>query len=132
MLHSSYLSKTKSEADIENLYFNSGPVLYDNSEYMDFFNDFFTKYYTKSKFILQFDLYEAVNNNRGSYDDMMELLKKDTLLKNDDLRELLLLKEMNDLYHTNGYKKENVLYIIQSAEIKEKSSQNKVNCNKSI
>jgi hypothetical protein len=121
-----FLSRTKSESEIEKLYFRNRPVLYNNSQYMDFFNDFFSKYHTRSKVIIPLDLYEAINKNRGSFDDLMDLLKKDSLLKNEELRELLLLKELNDLYHTNGYKKENILYIIQEAEIKEKSAQNKL------
>ena len=120
-----YSSKTKSEAEIEKLYFNSGPIQYDNSEYMGFFNDFFEKYYTRSKYIKQLELFEAVNTSRGSYESIKDILKKDTLLKSEDIRELLLLKAMNELYHAKGYNKENVLYIIREAEIKAKSSQNK-------
>lgn len=119
-----FMSRLKSTDNISKEYFYNKPVLYDNAEYMEFFNEFYTKFFTTSKHISIEDLNKSINSGRGDYEYLLQTLEKDTLLKN-GLCEIVLLKELNDLYHTNGYNKENILYIIRDAEYKIKSERNK-------
>ncbi len=120
-----FLCKFNNNEVIEKKYFYNNPVLYDNVEYMEFFNEIYSKYFSTSKHIKLADITNAVNENRGDYDNLLLSIKKDTLLKN-GLSEMVLLKELNELYHTNGYNKENILSMITDATYKIKNERNKV------
>lgn len=92
-------------------YVISQPVLYDNYEYMQFFNTFFKNY-----------LYNFSSRNDSAYKllrnhinptALLELMKKDTVLKDAALRELVMLKGLYELCFMAGYDKENLLGYIR-------------------
>lgn len=88
------------------------PILYNNYQYMQFFNDYFKDYmkdytFTKeggdiNKFIVKCD-----------YSDMMEVLKINHLLRNDSLCELVLLKGLYEFYYSGNYNKENIKILLR-------------------
>ena len=119
-----YFSKMKSFDEIEQTYFTNKPVLYENPEYMEFFNEFFNKYYSSSKLVSINEL-AGVVLSKGSFKDIVEIVKKDKLIENNDLRDLVVLKILNDLYHTNGFKQEDILRIIKAGNIEARSPKNK-------
>jgi peroxiredoxin len=103
-------------------YLKGKPILYNNYQYMQFFNDYFKDYmrnftYTKegsdiNKFIAKPD-----------YPDLMEVLKINHLLRNDSLCELVLLKGLYEFYYSGGYDQENIKILLriiaQSTKIRE-------------
>lgn len=106
--------KTKvSEKKLFSEYLALKPILYNNPEYMLFFNDFFKqkiKDFSMSKLgtPLAFQI-----NDRGSFSGSMEVLKRDEFLQNDTLRELVLIKGLYESYYDNSFKKSSIVAILQ-------------------
>ncbi len=93
-------------------YFHNKPILLNNVEYMNFFNQFFKRYLTaETKVIYRSDLNQTININPDYY-SLFDVLGKDTLLRNERIRELVLLKGLMELYNNPDYSNENILQII--------------------
>jgi len=89
------------------------PVLYENPKYMDFFNTMFDKFlFAGSRSITIEDLLITVNEH-NSYAALMDSLGKDTILLNEVLRELVMLKGLKDMYHHTDFNKRNVFSIVE-------------------
>ncbi len=106
--------KTKmSEKKLFAEYLFKKPLLYNNPEYMLFFNDFF-----KQK-VIDFSMTKAGApmafqiNDRGSFSGTMEVLKRDAFLQNDTLCELVLIKGLYEAYYDNSFKQASVIAILQ-------------------
>lgn len=106
--------KTKmSEKKLFAEYISKKPILYNNTEYMLFFNDFF-----KQK-IQDFSMTNAGApmafqiNDRGSFPGTMEVLKRNEFLQNDTLRELVLIKGIYEAYYDNSFKRPSIIAILQ-------------------
>lgn len=112
--------KTKeSEKKLFTAYIDGKPIQYNNLEYMNFFNTFYkqklhTFSLTKSGDPIFFQI-----NDRGSYPGAMTVLQRDPFLKNDTIRELVLLKGMYESYYDGNFKKNSIIPILQ--QIKEES-----------
>ncbi|HTB33012.1 MAG TPA: TlpA disulfide reductase family protein [Bacteroidia bacterium] len=104
-------------------YLKGKPVLYNNYEYMQFFNDYFKDYmqnFTTTKEGGDINKFIA----KPDYPDLMEVLKINHLLRdNDSLCELVLLKGLYEFYYSGGYDQENIKILIntiaQSSKIEE-------------
>ncbi len=73
-------------------------ILYTHPEYMLYFNTYFDQYLLSgSKQISRYDLIISINYDR-SYSALMDTLGKDSLLLNDRLRELVMLKGLKEIY----------------------------------
>ncbi len=90
-------------------YINKKPILYNNPEYMNFFNSFFKQ---KLENVASEKEGAAINfeiNKRGSFIGAMNILKHDKILKNNDtLCELVLLKGLYDGYYDGSFRKKNI------------------------
>jgi len=108
-----------------NAYLKDKTILYSHPEYMDFFNNFFDKYiYPDNKFIPASDLYSAINY-QPNYPALMDSLGKDSVLRNEVLRELVCLKTLKELYYSKDFSKSNVLALISIVEQKSKFIQHR-------
>jgi peroxiredoxin len=88
------------------------PILYFHSAYMEFFNQFFDQYLTSgNKFISEKDLEKGIND-LISFPALMDSLGKDTLLLSESLRELVLIKTLQELYYSPFYYPQNILIIL--------------------
>ena len=108
--------KTKaSEKKLYAAYLEGKPVEYNNPEYMNFFNTFYkqklqTFALSKEGAPLNFQV-----NDRGSFAGAMEVLKRDPFLKNDTIRELVLLKGLRESYHTASFKPGSISAMLKQA-----------------
>ncbi|MCK9218471.1 MAG: TlpA family protein disulfide reductase [Bacteroidales bacterium] len=94
-------------------YFIERPIRYENLEYMDFFNSYFSKYVFTSNFLRKID-FKPLLKGPESYTHLMKALKNDTILRNDQLRELVLLKTLMEFYNTPDFNKDEVLAVIST------------------
>ena len=108
------VSQTLNQAQLGKKYFADSPILYENLEYMDFFTQYFTKYITATSKAVKYTDYNTILNSTASYEKMMKALKADTILKKDQLRELVMLKELMEMYNTSGYNKANILSLLKT------------------
>lgn len=106
--------KTKeSEKRLFHTYLDGKPIQYNHPEYMHFFNTFYKqKLYTfslsKSGAPIVFQI-----NDRGSFPGAMAVLERDPFLKNDTIRELVLLKGLYESYYDNAFKKSSIIPMLQ-------------------
>jgi len=107
-------------------YFSDSPILYDNVEYMDFFMEFFSKYITTTSRTLKFQNYNAMLNGPNSYPALMKALEADTLLRKPQLRELVLLRSLMEMYDDPGYKQESIRNTLSAIAKDSKFAGNKV------
>jgi len=96
------MGRSASRTEIFNQYLQNREILYGHIVYMDFFNLFFDKYLMSAR---QFSREEIITNLESpqAYISMMKMLERDEILENLQIRELVLLKSMLDLYGTPGY-----------------------------
>jgi len=107
------------------MYFSDAPVLYENVEYMDFVNQYFSKYLTATSRSLKFTDYHTVLKGQDSYKRMMKALEADTLLRKPQLRELVMIKGLMEMYNTLGYKQEQILNLLRAVPGESKFPQNR-------
>ena len=98
---------------ISKKYFWNQPVLYDNTGYMEFFNDFFENYVTtESKHITPYDLNLTINSLK-SFPAFLDTLGKDSLLRNEIVREMVALKTLGENYYEPQFDKSSILGMLK-------------------
>ena len=103
------LAHAKSQFNLASSYFIDQPILYKNVEYMQFFNNYFTKYLTVTSNILRkIDLISIIKEP-DPYPVLMKKLAADSVLKNESLRELVLLKGLFELFYSKPELQENII-----------------------
>lgn len=92
------LARLKNRNSIEKQYFKTRSILYENIEYMDLFNQFYSKYLTASnKKIDRYELIKIINGGEA-YLELMDLLSDEKDFSFEIFRELVILKSLKDLY----------------------------------
>lgn len=103
-------------------------IYYDNIEFMGFFNEYYDNY-LKNLLIEnnKEDKYLRIAiNDSASLAMLEELFIGKVINNNNDLKELVLLKSLNDMFHNNGYNPKNLMDIVFEIAIKSKSFENKL------
>jgi thiol-disulfide isomerase/thioredoxin len=94
-------------------YLMGKPINYTNYEYMSFFNQYFKQYLQRQVSSKNGNYILDAINEQGEYKHLNELLKNDPILKNDTLRELVILKSLSDLYFAPHFKNDKIKQIIE-------------------
>lgn len=105
--HRAYLAKR---------YLLGKPINYDNYEYMSFFNQYFKQYLQKQVDTKNGNFIMDAINEQGEYKHLNELLKNDPILKNDTLRELVILKSLYDLYFAPHFSKGKIKQMLEQLQ----------------
>ncbi len=120
--HLAYQQKSQS-VSLE--YFQGRPILYNNPAYLELFNQIFDKYFyffgqtTNGKKIFQ-----DVNRDK-SYYNLTQTLQFDSLLREDSLRELVILKNIHDEFYSDRFSRSGLLNILDSLAATSKISKHK-------
>jgi cytochrome oxidase Cu insertion factor (SCO1/SenC/PrrC family) len=120
------LCQALSPAQIGKRYFTDRPVLYQNIEYMNLFNNYFTKYIFAVSKPLKYSDYPAILSGPDPFRNLMKLLAKDTILKHEQLRELVLLKNLQEMYRDKNFNQEKILNVLELAKTQCKFDENKI------
>lgn len=101
------------KSELFNTYLKNQPVLYYHPEFMEFFNSFFDKHlYPGNRFVQRSDLYATINT-RPDFHALIDTLGKDTLLRNEVLRELVCLKTLKELFYTKDFSRPQIIKVLQ-------------------
>ncbi|MCX6251038.1 MAG: TlpA disulfide reductase family protein [Bacteroidetes bacterium] len=119
------LAQAFSKPQLAKKYFMESPILYENVEYMDFFNQYFAKHLTATSRVLKFTDYTSILNTAGSYQNMMKVLDKDTILRKPQFRELVMLKGLMEMFSMSGYNQESVLSLMRTISTDSKFMENR-------
>jgi peroxiredoxin len=120
--HLAYQQKSKS---VSKEFFQERPVLYNNPAYMELFNQVYNRYfYFFGQTIPGKKIYDDINSKK-SYHLLCQDLKSDSILKNENLRELVILKNIHDEFYSNNFSRSGLLAILDSIEATSKNKANK-------
>ena len=96
-------------------YFIGRPIQYDNPNYTQLFSRLFYSYIQGGQStVTQYDLLVCINRHK-SYHALMDTLGKDPLLLNENLRELVMILELQKLYDNRDFHPENITLVLQQA-----------------
>lgn len=95
-------------------YFSDRPVLYDNPAYMELFNEVFNNYFQAvAEGDPRLDIMTIINRQKGLA-GLSQILKKDVLLGNPSLRELVILKGIYDAFYNEQFSRPALLILLDS------------------
>ena len=110
--------RLKSRENLGQEYIAGNPVLYENLEYVDFFHLYFDKYFlTYGKYMNYNKMYDLINGT-ATLPEILDSLAVDPALKDLQVRELLLLEGLKELYYSPGFKRGRVLSFVKEINIK--------------
>ncbi|MCB0805308.1 MAG: redoxin domain-containing protein [Bacteroidales bacterium] len=90
-------------------YLNDQEIRYNHPEFMNFFTSLFDRHLTgNNRFIQRYELKEMINQP-VAYDALIDSLGKDTLLRNEKIRELVLMMTFKELYYQPDLYAPNIL-----------------------
>lgn len=113
--HLSYQEKAKS---ISNTYYLNNEVLYRNNAYMDLFNQVYDEY---------FQYFGRTDSGKQIYTDINKLksikalqntLSQDSILQNDTLQELVILKCLHDEFYDDNFSRASMLTVLDSLQLR--------------
>lgn len=109
-------ARIKSREKIATEYLFGNEVLYNNVEYMAFFNQYFDKYFAATTRTISWDELSHAINEMADFSAFMELVEKDTLLSKDlRILEMVVLKELQNIFYLEGMDQENILMFLGMA-----------------
>lgn len=112
-------SQTLSDQKLGEIYLKNKEILYDNPAYMLFFRHYFNQYFTSGKRNIAYNQVLELTKKSATIGQLMDLMKKDPILLNEQLRELVLLYALKDVFYNTEF---NSLYIKHKlSELSEKS-----------
>lgn len=96
-------------------YLSSGNVKYNHGQFMLFFNQFYTDVFKLTFVSNEQGLAKAINS-KSSPKMLHDILMKDDFLKNERVRELVIIKALMEEYYSDNYYKENIITILDSIQ----------------
>lgn len=106
-------AKGKINQDIFFKYFGNKPIRYNHYEYMVFFNTFFHKYIKTKTIVLRAGELRTLINDQDNLDALSNALKRDLIMMDDRLRELVILRELYYFFYDFDFKPTKVLQHIK-------------------
>jgi len=119
------LSKALNQYQLARKYFHEKPVLYQNVEYMNFFNSYFTKYISATSNVFRKIDLAAVINGPQPFKNLLKTAATDSVLKNEQVRELVLLKGLQETFYSNLALQNRLVEVAKEAETECKFEENK-------
>ncbi len=113
-------SVSRGENYLANAYVKGKPILYKHYEYMQFFNAFFKGYLLNISAHQKGQTVYHIINVKQSYKMLNDLVQSDWLLKNDTLRELVLLNNLWEFYFNPEFSNGGVEAIVDQMASKTK------------
>ncbi|MCL2131182.1 MAG: redoxin domain-containing protein [Lentimicrobiaceae bacterium] len=104
----------KEKEKLYDKYLNIKYIFYQNTAYMDFFDHFFEDYlYAGSRKVAKPALYQNINE-KCDYYKLLDDLGKDPLLRNEVIREMVLVKALGELYGMDKeFSQRNILMLLR-------------------
>lgn len=106
-----YTRLNTSEGFIKNYIWNK-PVLYNNTGYMELFNGIFSFYATNGPKYIKYDLAKSINVE-SSFPALLDSLGKDSLLRNEVIREMVAIKLLGENYYSQLYNQTSILKMLK-------------------
>jgi peroxiredoxin len=108
-------------------YLDNPYIFYNNTAYMEFFDDFFEGYlYAGTRKITHQILYENINQNPNYY-KLLDEMGKDPVLQNEKIREIVFLKGLSELYGlAHEFNQYNILFLLSQMNKESKFQEHRI------
>ena len=106
-------------------FFNGDNILYNDKIYMDYFNSFWSKYLLVSIQGLRYGQLDSVINNTRSYNALTRLIENDPYMKDAKLRELVVLRNLYEMYSDWRFNKSAIQDILSDISARGLTPENK-------
>lgn len=120
-----YSNTSRSKAYLQKTFIDNKPILYNNYEYMEFFNSYFKGYlkaFSSTK--TGGSIFNSINSF-ADYNDLRNQFNSDKTITNDTIKELIILKGLIDFYYSPDFDKRQVQSVIEQLYRSTPSVQNK-------
>jgi hypothetical protein len=120
-----YSNTSRSKAYLQKTFIDHKPILYNNYEYMEFFNSYFKGYlkaFASTK--TGGSIFNSINSF-ADYNDLRNQFNSDKTITNDTIKELVILKGLIDFYYSPDFDKRQVQSVIEQLYRSTPSAQNK-------
>ncbi|MDP2422852.1 MAG: hypothetical protein U1C46_08575 [Bacteroidales bacterium] len=107
------MTRSSGKETLVSEYLRAEPILYHHPEYIQFFTAIFDKYLLAEVGSVKKPAIKSALEAANAYQELMSLLASDPLLKQEHIRELVLLTSSWDLYSSSYFNKENVARAIK-------------------
>lgn len=108
-----FSSTSRNKTLLYKQFIDKKPILYSNYEYMQFFNNHFKGYLTAFASTKNGgNIYNSINTY-ADYQNLKKQFKENESIKNDTIRELLILKGLIDFYYSPDFDKKQVQSVIE-------------------
>lgn len=94
------------------MWFQGRDIEYHHPDFMDLFNQLFSNYLTTRLKNYSYSELKNIINSHGTFFMLSELIGRDTVLRNEQLRELVMIKGLGEIYHNRDFYSGNVLKIL--------------------
>jgi peroxiredoxin len=118
--------RVKNTSKLFTSYIRNQTVLYNHVEYMFFFNQFYEKFIFNGKHNLKKDDFSRLINSEKNYISLLDSIGKDSLVKNEVIRELVFLKGMKELFYSNAFNNDNIIDMLKKFSLKTKFKTHKL------
>lgn len=118
-------SVSRGENYLINSYISNRPIQYDHYEYMQFFNACFKGYLNTIAAGRKGQTLYNIINTKADYPALLNFVRQDKLLKNDSLRELVILKNLWDFYFSMDFVPDAVENIVSQINVSTKNREHK-------
>ncbi|OFY86361.1 MAG: hypothetical protein A3F72_11205 [Bacteroidetes bacterium RIFCSPLOWO2_12_FULL_35_15] len=102
-----------SEKKLYENYLQGKPVIYNNPEYMNFFNAFYKQKLQNYSLTNEGKSLKFQIDGRGSFKGTMDVLRQDDFLKNDTIRELVVIKGLYESYYDGAFQRKNIVPMLR-------------------
>lgn len=120
------LSNQEKMKSISNNYFLDHEILYHNNAYMSLFNEVYHEYFQYFGRTEQGSKIYGDINRKQSYASLDSTLQQDSVLHNDTLRELVILKCLYDEFYNDHFSRKALLKILDSLALQTKVNEHKL------
>jgi thiol-disulfide isomerase/thioredoxin len=119
-----FTARLRNTPSLVNRYFNDQPFQYVHPAFMMLFNVIFDKYIYTSRRIPLRDLELHIVFDRN-YNALLDSLGKDTVLKNEVVRDMVLIKNLHQMYFSNFLSRDSIYLMMQEISLKSKFSKHR-------
>ncbi len=110
-------------------YLREQPVRYRNTEYMAFFNEFYANHLLMASFSQKGAAITRIINKLQSPTLLNAFLSNDPFLEGEQLRELVMIRGLGELFYNKEYAEESVLVVLDSIRTQSQFPDNSVVAN---
>ena len=113
-MHMAYQFRARAASE---MYFANRPLLYSNPAYMELFNQVFDKYFVYFSHTPEGSKILIDVNRQKSLTALKHTLSTDSVLRNDALKELVILKNLYDEFYSDHFSRSAILVLLDSIRL---------------